>query len=267
MADNNSHTTTDHKTIRQWAEAREGKPTAVKATHDDNGDTGILRIDFPGYSGQDDLTPISWDEFFEAFENNTLAFLYQEETSDGEKSRFYKFINRQSDSHNEGTHHMQTLKDLYIDQLKDIYSAETQLMEALPKMAKAAADSQLQQAFEHHLEETRRHVERLEKIFDNLDTPPGGETCEAMQGLIKEGEKMVKKDADNDVKDAGLIASAQRVEHYEIAAYGTVRTFAQRLGMSEAAELLQETLDEEKNADTKLSNIAMSDVNKSAENA
>jgi ferritin-like metal-binding protein YciE len=148
------------------------------------------------------------------------------------------------------------MHDLFVEQLQDLYSAEKQLVEALPKMASAASHDELKQAFEHHLQETRDHVSRLEDIFGELGTQPGGETCEAMQGLIKEGDEIVSAQGDPAVKDAALIAAAQRVEHYEIAAYGTVRTFAGELDMSNAKDLLDQTLDEESNADKLLTKIA-----------
>jgi ferritin-like metal-binding protein YciE len=148
------------------------------------------------------------------------------------------------------------LHDLFVEQLQDLYSAEQQLVEALPKMASAASHDELRQAFEHHLQETRDHVSRLDDIFGELGRQPGGEICEAMLGLVKEGEEIIAAQGDASVKDAGLIAAAQRVEHYEISAYGTVRTFADELGMSNAKDLLDQTLDEEANADKLLTKIA-----------
>jgi ferritin-like metal-binding protein YciE len=158
----------------------------------------------------------------------------------------------------------ETLRDLYVNELRDLYSAETQLVQALPKMAAAATSSQLKEAFTAHLEETEGHVTRLEEIFDALGEEPSGETCKAMEGLIAEGEEYVKASGDRDVRDAGLIGAAQRVEHYEIAGYGTARTLATRLGESEAADKLQTTLDEEEEADRKLTAIAESEVNPDA---
>jgi ferritin-like metal-binding protein YciE len=151
---------------------------------------------------------------------------------------------------------LNSLRDLYIEELRDLYSAETQLIKALPKMAEAAGHSQLQQAFNDHLEETENHAARLEQIFEALDEKPTGETCQAMEGLIKEGSQMIKASGDSVVIDSGLIGAAQRVEHYEMAGYGTARSLALRLGENEAAELLQETLDEEANADQLLTQIA-----------
>jgi ferritin-like metal-binding protein YciE len=151
---------------------------------------------------------------------------------------------------------METLRELYIEELKDLYSAETQITKALPKLAETATNSALRQAFESHLEETRNHVTRLEQIFKGLDESPKGKTCEGMKGLLKEGDEMGGEDGDADVIDAGLISAAQRVEHYEIAAYGSVRTYAELLGEKEAVRLLSETLEEEKTADTKLTQVA-----------
>ena len=158
----------------------------------------------------------------------------------------------------------ETLGDLYLNELRDLYSAEKQLLEALPKMAEAASSSQLEQAFAEHLDQTQGHVSRLEQIFDALGEEPSGETCKAMEGLIKEGEDYVKAGGDRDVRDAGLIGAAQRVEHYEIAGYGTARALALRLGESEAADKLQATLEEESEADLKLTEIAESEVNPEA---
>jgi ferritin-like metal-binding protein YciE len=155
---------------------------------------------------------------------------------------------------------LNSLRDLYIEELHDLYSAETQLLKALPKMAAAASDSQLKQAFTDHFEETENHVARLEQIFEDLEEKPTGGTCEAMEGLIKEGSHMIKAEGDSLVRDSGLIGAAQRVEHYEIAGYGTARSLAQRLGEEDAAELLQETLDEEIEADSLLTEIAESQL-------
>jgi ferritin-like metal-binding protein YciE len=161
----------------------------------------------------------------------------------------------------------ETLHDLYLNELRDLYSAETQLLEALPKMAEAVTSSQLKGAFTDHLQQTEGHVKRLEEIFEALGEEPGGETCKAMQGLIAEGEEYAKASGERDVRDAGLIGAAQRVEHYEMAGYGTTRTLAQRLGESEAAEKLQATLDEEGEADQKLTAIAEGEVNEEAASA
>ncbi|RIK35818.1 MAG: ferritin-like domain-containing protein [Chloroflexi bacterium] len=156
---------------------------------------------------------------------------------------------------------------LYIEELKDLYSAETQLTKALPKMAKAASSDELRQAIEQHLKETEGHVQRLEQIFEKLERSPRGKRCKGMAGLIEEGSELLKEkgEMEAEVLDAGLIAAAQRVEHYEIAAYGTARTFAQRLGQQEVAKLLQQTLDEEYAADRKLTAIAEGGVNQEAQ--
>src|ERR1700689_2182301 len=148
------------------------------------------------------------------------------------------------------------LKELYVDELKDIYSAETQLVKALPKMAKAAVSAELRNGFVQHLEQTRDHVSRLEQIFDGLDETPTGKHCKGMEGLIKEGGEAAEEDYEGDAKDAALIGAAQRVEHYEIAAYGTVRAMAEKLGEDAAVKLLSQTLQEEKDTDVKLSDLA-----------
>ena len=157
------------------------------------------------------------------------------------------------------------LNDLFLHELKDVYDAEHQLLKALPRMAKAATSTELQQAFEDHLAQTEQHVERLESVFESCGEEPERETCVGMKGLIAEGEKLLKANPEPDVLDAGLISAAQRVEHYEIAAYGTLIAWAGTAGIDGAAELLQTTLDEEKMADQKLSDIAESSVNVEAE--
>lgn len=148
------------------------------------------------------------------------------------------------------------LKELFIDELKDIYSAETQLVKALPKMAKAAASPSLRSGFEKHLKQTEGHVARLETIFGGYGEKPTGKKCKGMQGLIEEGDEAAKEDYEDDAKDAALIGAAQRVEHYEIAAYGTVRAMAEKLGDGKAVKLLSETLQEEKDTDEKLTELA-----------
>lgn len=153
---------------------------------------------------------------------------------------------------------LESMHDLFVNELKDLYSAETQITKALPKMAKAASSDELREAFEAHLEETERQVERLETIFKELEASPKGKKCQAIAGMIEEGKEVIEADGDDSVRDAALIAGAQRVEHYEIASYGTARTFATILGLDEAADLLQETLDEEAAADKKLTEIAES---------
>jgi ferritin-like metal-binding protein YciE len=159
---------------------------------------------------------------------------------------------------------IETLQDLFLDELRDLYDAEKQLTKALPKMASAATSIELRQAFENHLIETEGHVERLETIFAQLEAKGSGETCDAMKGLIKEGDKVASNVAESPLRDAGLIGAANRVEHYEIAAYGTARTFAEILGLSEAAELLEATLEEEEEADRKLTELAETIVNDNA---
>ena len=156
-----------------------------------------------------------------------------------------------------GTHmSVKTIDELLLDELKDLYSAEKQLTKALPKMARAAASQDLKTAFESHLEETQGHVERLDKIFETLGKSPRGKTCHGMQGLVEEGSEMISELEKGAVRDAGLISAAQRVEHYEMAGYGSVREFASLLGRNEIASLLEETLEEEKAADEKLTGIA-----------
>jgi ferritin-like metal-binding protein YciE len=158
------------------------------------------------------------------------------------------------------------LKHLYIEELKDLYNAENQLVKALPKMAKAAGAEDLRAGFEEHLEQTKGHVERLEKIFKALGESPKGKKCKGMEGLIKEGAEMISEDPAPEELDAGLISAAQRVEHYEIAGYGCVATYANLLGEGEAESLLRQTLDEEKETDKKLTQLA-EHVNLEAEQA
>jgi ferritin-like metal-binding protein YciE len=163
-----------------------------------------------------------------------------------------------TDEHKKGHADMKEnqLKELYVEELRDLYSAEKQLVKALPKMAKAATSPDLRGGFEEHLEQTKGHVARLEKIFQTLDESPNGKTCKGMEGLIKEGSEMVEEDPEAEQLDAGLISAAQRVEHYEIAGYGCVRTYAKLLGDNEAVSLLEETLNEEKKTDAKLTQFA-----------
>jgi len=160
---------------------------------------------------------------------------------------------------------MESLRELYIDELKDLWSAETQITKALPKMMKAASNPKLKRAFNTHLKQTERHVKRLERIFKELDESPRGKKCVGMEGLIKEGQELIKEKPDADVLDAGLIAAAQHVEHYEIAGYGCVRTWARQMGEERQAELLQETLDEEEQTDRLLTELAESEINVEAE--
>lgn len=159
---------------------------------------------------------------------------------------------------------VKTTQDLLIDELRDLYHAEKQLVKALPKMAKATKSDRLRQAFEHHLEETKGHVERLEQVFEQMDTRSRGKPCQAMEGLIEEAKEMMEEIKTPEVLDAALITAAQKVEHYEIASYGSVRALAEALGQPEVAKLLGQTLQEEKEADEKLNQIAISDVNKKA---
>lgn len=159
---------------------------------------------------------------------------------------------------------MKKLEDLFEHQLKDLYSAEEQLIEALPEMVKNAKDSKLKKAFENHLEETKQHKKRLEEISKELGFSPSGEKCLAMEGLIKEAKNFIKEDADEDVKNAGMIAEAQRIEHYEISAYGTAVRYAKELGHDKLAKKLHDTLDEEYEADEKLNTLAEDRLNKKA---
>ena len=153
------------------------------------------------------------------------------------------------------------LEELLVDELKDLYNAEGQIVKALPKMAKAAGSPELRRAFERHLEETRRQVERLDQIGNELDVKLTGKKCKGMAGLIEEGKELIEEDLDQDALDAGLIGAAQKVEHYEIAAYGTARTHAEMLGYNKIARLLQQTLNEEGATDKKLTALADSIIN------
>ena len=159
---------------------------------------------------------------------------------------------------------LDSLHDLYVDELKDIHSAERQLLRALPRMAKAADSPELRSAFESHLKETEKQVERLDKIFAELEKKATGKKCKGMEGLIEEGKEMMEEEADPAVMDAALIAAAQRVEHYEIAAYGCVRNYAELLGYTSSARLLQQSLDEEEAADKKLTQLAEGGINEAA---
>lgn len=161
----------------------------------------------------------------------------------------------------------ESLQDLLVEELQDLYDAEQRFVQALPKMAEAASNPQLQSAFQHHLTETERQVERLENAFELIGEQPKAKTCEAMKGLISEGREMISAKGDDAVRDAALIAAAQRVAHYQIAAYGSARTFARRLGHDHVAELLQQTLNEEAAADEKLTAIAEESVNLQAQHA
>jgi ferritin-like metal-binding protein YciE len=156
-----------------------------------------------------------------------------------------------------------TLRDLFIDELRDLYDAENRLVKAIPKMAKAAESDDLRSGFEHHLEQTKEHVERLKKVLTSLDEKPTAKKCPGMAGIVQEGDEMMEEDYEGSVKDAALISAAQRVEHYEIAAYGCVHRWAQELGENEAAAILEKTLNEEKETDAKLTQLAQQ-INASA---
>jgi len=162
---------------------------------------------------------------------------------------------------------MKSLRELYVEELKDLYSAENQILKALPRMMRAASDRDLQRAFSQHEKQTQRQVKRLERIFKQLGESPRGKKCKGMEGLLEEGKELIQERPEPEVLDAGLIAAAQRVEHYEIAGYGTVRTYARQLGEEEHASLLQETLDEEGETDKKLTALAESSINIEAEQA
>jgi ferritin-like metal-binding protein YciE len=159
---------------------------------------------------------------------------------------------------------LDTLEKLYISELRDLYSVENQLLKALPKMAKGASSPELKDAFEKHLKQTKGHVERLEQLFKQLDESPKGKTCHGMKGLIEEGSEILKENGEDSVLDAGIIVAAQKVEHYEIASYGSVHTFAKLLGKDEAARLLQSTLEEESEANEVLNQLAEGIVNPEA---
>ncbi|MBV9504941.1 MAG: ferritin-like domain-containing protein [Acidobacteriia bacterium] len=159
------------------------------------------------------------------------------------------------------------LQDLYLAEIKDLYDGEQRIIKALPKMAENANSSDLRNAFEAHLNQTRQHVARLEQIFQKLDETPKGQKCKGLEGIIDEGEDMMDKDAPPAVADAALISAAQRVEHYEIAAYGSVRAYARRLGLEDHVQLLQQTLDEETETDRQLTSLAESYINEEAKSA
>jgi ferritin-like metal-binding protein YciE len=159
---------------------------------------------------------------------------------------------------------MKKLEDLFLHLLKDVYHAEKQILRALPKMAKSADSEELRRAFENHRAETEQQVQRLEQVFEMLGKKPRGETCDAIMGLVEEAKEVMEEAEDPDVMDAGMLAAAQAVEHYEIARYGTMRAWAEELGMNDAAKLLQQTLDEEKKTDKLLSEIAVARLNREA---
>lgn len=159
---------------------------------------------------------------------------------------------------------IETMDDLFLEQIEDLYDAEQRLVKALPKMAEASTSAQLRQAFESHLEQTRGHVRRLETIFREIGKDAKAETCDAMKGLIEEGEDLIDDIENTTLRDAGLIAAANRVEHYEIAGYGSAKAFAQKLGLNNAVTLLEQTLQEEKEADRKLTSLAENVINADA---
>jgi ferritin-like metal-binding protein YciE len=158
----------------------------------------------------------------------------------------------------------ETLKDLFLDELRDIYDAENVIVKALPKMADASSSSELRSAFLQHLEQTKGHVTRLDLVFEGMGEKPKAKKCDGVRGIIDEGEELISQKGDQSVIDAGLIAGAQRVEHYEMAVYGSLRTWAQRLGNPQAVSLLEQTLNEEKEADSKLTQIAAQSINQQA---
>jgi ferritin-like metal-binding protein YciE len=183
------------------------------------------------------------------------------------QTRCYKNAAREvarKTSKKKGNMKLDTLEKLYISELRDLYSAENQLLKALPKMAKGASSPELKEAFEKHLEQTKGHVKKLEQLFEQLDESPKGKTCHGMKGLIEEGSEILKEDGEDSVLDAAMIVAAQKVEHYEIASYGSVRTFANLLGKGEAARLLQSTLDEESETNEILNRLAEYIVNPEA---
>jgi ferritin-like metal-binding protein YciE len=159
---------------------------------------------------------------------------------------------------------IETMEELFVDQLRDLYHAEKQLVKALPKMAKNSNSAELQRAFEHHLRQTEGHVNRLEQIFDRIASKAKAKKCEAMEGLIEEGQDLIDSGAPSEVIDAGLICAGQKVEHYEIASYGTLVTWARQLGHYDCADILKQTLEEEKATDERLTNLAESHINQQA---
>jgi ferritin-like metal-binding protein YciE len=161
---------------------------------------------------------------------------------------------------------LDSFEGLFLHELRDLHSAEKQLTTALPKMAKKASSEELRRAFETHVEQTQTHVERLDTIFHDLQLSVGRQKCKAMEGLIEEASELLQDDVEDAIRDAAMIGAAQRVEHYEIAGYGTARTYAEMLGHTNAAELLQQTLDEEKETDQLLSELALTSVNVEAQN-
>ena len=159
---------------------------------------------------------------------------------------------------------LDSLRDVFHEQMKDIYSAEKQLTEAMPDLIKAASSSKLKEAFESHLEETKNHMETVRKILDDMDVNPGNTKCDAMEGLVEEARAMANKKGDKDARDAGIICAAQKAEHYEIATYGSLRTWAKMLGETDIANTLNELLDQEYSADNKLDKLAENYLNEKA---
>ena len=178
--------------------------------------------------------------------------------------RVQQLVTKPETERKKGNMNLETLKELYVNELRDLYNAENQLIKALPKMAKGASSDELKEAFEKHLEQTKGHVQRLEQVFEELGEKTKGKTCQAMKGLIEEGSEILEADGEDSVLDAAIIVAAQKVEHYEIASYGSVRTFAQLLGQDKSAELLQQTLDEESKANELLNKLAEDIVNPEA---
>jgi ferritin-like metal-binding protein YciE len=250
--------TIDRDVIRRWAQARRGKPSRVQDTGGGK-DPGILRIDFPGYSGEDTLETIEWEEFFAKFDANGLALVYQEKTADGKKSNFNKLVKRSSVKQAleavDGAA-MQTLGDAFLHELKDMLSAEKQIVGALPRLIKSATDEEVKQALQDHLQETREQVKRVEQALRSVGEKPQSETCEGMKGLLEEGAELVAQEGDPAVKDMLLISAAQKVEHYEISAYGALCTWAESLEFAKATQLLKENMREEKEADARLTKLA-----------
>jgi ferritin-like metal-binding protein YciE len=162
---------------------------------------------------------------------------------------------------------MSSLQDLYVDELRDLLNAENQIIKALPKMAKKASNPELAQAFQEHLEQSKTHIERLNQIFQNMDQKPRSKKCKGMEGILEEGKEFMEEAETEELLDAAMIAAAQKVEHYEIASYGTVRTYAQILGDDQAADLLQQTLDEEGETDKRLTELAQNGINVEAREA
>jgi ferritin-like metal-binding protein YciE len=192
-------------------------------------------------------------------------------TSSGESSRMKSPHRRTPFAHllapMESVMSLDNLQSLFENELKDIYNAEKQLVDALPRIAKAASSPELADAISKHLEETKGHVQRIEQIMRSLDMPTRGKKCKGMEGLLAEGKEILEEDGEDAVRDAGIISAAQRVEHYEIAAYGCLRTYAETLGHTEAAHLLDRTLEEEEAADQKLNSLAEGGINQAAATA